>query len=1074
MVDINDQTEKAFSLDAFLGLDKPVNKVGGVSTKSAPKPVNAPVAKQSFKLTKEDRSLLLDFVPVVGDIKGAYETVDMISSELEKENPNYFLIGILGGVGAVATIIGLVPGAGDVAQKALMAGARSVASGAKAAGRGVVDLAQRVEVDPNAMGSMGGNIKFTPKVADTNTYKFTTTLTEPSRTQAGVTKMGKGLPFDVEVKANSLEEARKLLSKNPQILKKKEKILSNIPEGSNSGVSPRLAIKEVVQTGFSKSDAEKVGFNSVDEEMLSVFPPAENAARTQIAGTLPTYKKADTLLSDLSGEGKTLDFGAGLGLSKKELNFDTYEPFPKGDFTPDFNNSSDIPSNSYKKVTNLNVLNVVPRKVRDTIVQDIGRVLEPDGRAVITTRGRDVMDAKGTVGPEPMSIITSRDTYQKGFTQPELNSYITETLGEEFTVTNNNLGAAGVTVHKLPTQKFNEGGIVMDDKNKYPDAAVVDKDNQEIGFSLGGNLFLNEQGENSLRKSSLDIPEGEKVSTKEGSMFTRFSLGSDLDNFIIDMSDKLGDKVDLDLESAALRYKIGDNSNIYIENIGSDAPSIGYRFSKRFNEGGLNMSEEDQMQDMLVSNPEEGVAETVDPVSGNDVPPGSLPEEVRDDVPAQLSEGEYVVPADVVRYFGVKAFEDMRMEAKQGMSQMDAEGRIGGAPMQEEALPFSDEELMTVDSPEDNTMAMMNEGGVVYAQEGTIMDSTYSGNFTQDPNDPTQVVMGLQGGIGGSGYEYKTYYNAAGMTTIVPFFNGVIQGMIPEGYSAEAPKEEVKEVKLGKSSRDGILSSSIMREQKRENKVDYSKVTDPDELSDGISNYYSKPSALAASVASKIGGGAFSSNIASEREKQLEALRSAANNMALPERKRLFLELEDSKEGQAARDEAADSRGGFLSSLGDFLGITDSKFGIQDEKNYPKKRTPLMYKPRENAKNLSKKELERYDKAVRSGDDDAIRRTDAIAALRARQDGYAKANLAAGRKDPSTWTGGGSLTYHSREQAKKYRGSLHSAIKNGNAVKEGKGGFFSKYVYKPKKVPTPKKTPTPKEEDNKPTGTSRF
>lgn len=588
------------------------------------------------------------------------------------------------------------------------------------------------------------------------------------------------------------------------------------------------------------------------------------------------------------------------------------------------------------------------------------------------------------------------------------------------------------------------------DKPKYPDAVVVDKDNQEIGFSLGGNLFLNEQGENSLRKNSLDIPEGEKVSTKEGSMFTRFSLGSDLDNFIIDMSDKLGDKVDLDLESAALRYKIGDNSNIYIENIGSDAPSIGYRFSKRFNEGGLNMSEEDQMQNMLTDNPDQGVAETVDPVSGNDVPPGSLPEEVRDDVPAQLSEGEYVVPADVVRYFGVKAFEDMRMEAKQGMSQMDAEGRIGGDPMQEEALPFGDEELMTVDSPDDNTMAMMNEGGVVYAQEGTIMDSTYSGNFTQDPNDPTQVVMGLQGGIGGSGYEYKTYYNAAGMTTIVPFFNGVIQGMIPEGYSAEAPKEEVKEVKLGKSSRDGILSSSIMREQKRENKVDYSKVTDVEELSDGISNYYSKPSALAASVASKIGGGAFSSNIASEREKQLEALRSAANNMkALPERKRLLLELEDSEKGQAARDEAADSRGGFLSSLGDFLGITDGKFGVQAKKNEPRdKRKALVYKPRENAKNYSKKEADRYDKAVRSGDDDAIRRMRDIAALRARQDGYAKANLDAGRKDPSTWTGGGSMSYYSREQAKKYRGSLQSAIKSGNAEKEGKGGFFSKYVYK--------------------------
>ena len=35
---------------------------------------------------------------------------------------------------------------------------------------------------------------------------------------------------------------------------------------------------------------------------------------------------------------------------------------------------------------------------------------------------------------------------------------------------------------------------------------------------------------------------------------------------------------------------------------------------------------------------------TVDPVSGNDVPPGSNQEEVRDDIPAQLSEGEFVFP----------------------------------------------------------------------------------------------------------------------------------------------------------------------------------------------------------------------------------------------------------------------------------------------------------------------------------------------------------------------------------------------------------------------------------------------
>jgi hypothetical protein len=33
----------------------------------------------------------------------------------------------------------------------------------------------------------------------------------------------------------------------------------------------------------------------------------------------------------------------------------------------------------------------------------------------------------------------------------------------------------------------------------------------------------------------------------------------------------------------------------------------------------------------------------VDPVSGNEVPTGSMPEEVRDDIDAKLSPGEFVV-----------------------------------------------------------------------------------------------------------------------------------------------------------------------------------------------------------------------------------------------------------------------------------------------------------------------------------------------------------------------------------------------------------------------------------------------
>ena len=49
---------------------------------------------------------------------------------------------------------------------------------------------------------------------------------------------------------------------------------------------------------------------------------------------------------------------------------------------------------------------------------------------------------------------------------------------------------------------------------------------------------------------------------------------------------------------------------------------------------------------------------------------------VRDDIPAVLSDGEYVVPADVVRWHGLKHLMEMRDEAKFGLMAMYAEGQI--------------------------------------------------------------------------------------------------------------------------------------------------------------------------------------------------------------------------------------------------------------------------------------------------------------------------------------------------------------------------------------------------------------
>lgn len=104
----------------------------------------------------------------------------------------------------------------------------------------------------------------------------------------------------------------------------------------------------------------------------------------------------------------------------------------------------------------------------------------------------------------------------------------------------------------------------------------------------------------------------------------------------------------------------------------------------------------------------------VDPVSGNDIPLGSSAKEVRDDIPAQLSEGEMVIPADVVRFFGVKFFEDLRQAAKIGYAKMDADGRIGGEPIPMEdmsglGLEMTDLEVIEVDGDDSDEMMVESE-----------------------------------------------------------------------------------------------------------------------------------------------------------------------------------------------------------------------------------------------------------------------------------------------------------------------------------------------------------------------------
>ena len=180
----------------------------------------------------------------------------------------------------------------------------------------------------------------------------------------------------------------------------------------------------------------------------------------------------------------------------------------------------------------------------------------------------------------------------------------------------------------------------------------------------------------------------------------------------------------------------------------------------------------------------ENADETVDPVSGNDVPPGSLPEEVRDDIDAKLSEGEYVVPADVVRYYGVKFFENLRTKAKQGLQQMDEDGRIGGEPTLEMSLPFDISELEV----EDDDGVRIAVGGLVaeynvggYTGVGSSFGG-YGGYTGYKPYDPTvQPVTTTPTPVATTtaapttvlaGPKIETYYRPDGTPVPITFING--------------------------------------------------------------------------------------------------------------------------------------------------------------------------------------------------------------------------------------------------------------------------------------------------------------
>jgi hypothetical protein len=75
----------------------------------------------------------------------------------------------------------------------------------------------------------------------------------------------------------------------------------------------------------------------------------------------------------------------------------------------------------------------------------------------------------------------------------------------------------------------------------------------------------------------------------------------------------------------------------------------------------------DFMSDGPVNSPQK-----VEPTTGNEIPPGSSSEEVSDDIETEIPVGGYVVPADVLQYFGRKFFLDLIQKYKEEFGNADS------------------------------------------------------------------------------------------------------------------------------------------------------------------------------------------------------------------------------------------------------------------------------------------------------------------------------------------------------------------------------------------------------------------
>jgi|GEM_PF-3570460 len=663
---------------------------------------------------KDAATFVAEATPIIGDAIAAKEVYD----ELRKENPNYLLVGALGG----AALIGLIPGLGDAAAAGIRKGAKSA-----------LDTSKRMiptkKVDDAYNPVIDGDSSYDPiveKYLNQEPEKLLALALKknPSETDEQLIKDINKKIADKDIAELQAQKDSGLFNNEADLVMAHGKGVLSTPEyfrAKSDFITKELNSLNPSDPKFKEYEKFSDVYSNIDLATLLDFareyPSDPNVVGKEYLKFADDVRKYDNKLVEFADD-IGVDPNDFIDVVKDAIPFTGDSVFPN--YLPRAEETGDL----------------YPRKAADYT-----QSLQESLLAKIPTK-KDRAASKLGFDDTVYHLAVSEDEFTKFKNVDDLIPEVRDGPTNKFQGTPHDLLGVHVGTARAAAERFRAKSVDLTESPRYTMQlrAKLDKPVrvEDISEMIGFNpleLELDDSGLNFTEKDLKTIiynkamqknTQGKKITTtmeNQAAIELRKEL-ADSGFTHIPYVNELEDKESISYIMLVDRKK--DDPAVLRDYNAKFDPEEAASTDLRMSQGGVAMKDQMEMAFMQEGGLKDDGMD-VDPVSGNDVPPGSMASEVRDDIPAQLSEGEYVVPADVVQYYGVKFFEELRMDAKRGLADMESNGRIGGEPVD-----------MPMDMPMDDTPTVaVSTGGYI---DGMPAAEYNVGGMTGSLyNNPTQM-----------------------------------------------------------------------------------------------------------------------------------------------------------------------------------------------------------------------------------------------------------------------------------------------------------------------------------------------